>query len=62
MHHLSVHIHGTPQPLDGEERFDVSRGGEGEAIRSTAIALGATASAAAAPGLVAGGQPSVGAG
>ena len=25
MNHLSVHLHGTPQPLDGEERFDVLR-------------------------------------
>ena len=25
MNHLSVHVHGTPQPLDGEERFDVLR-------------------------------------
>ena len=25
MNHLSVHIHGTPQPLDGDERFDVLR-------------------------------------
>jgi transcriptional regulator len=25
MNHLSVHIHGTPQLLDGEERFDVLR-------------------------------------
>jgi transcriptional regulator len=25
MNHISVHLHGTPQPLDGEERFDVLR-------------------------------------
>ncbi len=25
MNHLSVHVHGTPQPLDGNERFDVLR-------------------------------------
>jgi transcriptional regulator len=25
MNHLSVHIHGTPQPLDGDEQFDVLR-------------------------------------
>ncbi|MGH2912395.1 MAG: FMN-binding negative transcriptional regulator [Solirubrobacteraceae bacterium] len=25
MNHLSVHIHGTPQPLDSEEQFDVLR-------------------------------------
>jgi transcriptional regulator len=25
MNHLSVHVHGTPQPLDGEEKFDVLR-------------------------------------
>jgi transcriptional regulator len=25
MNHLSVHVHGTPQPLDGDEKFDVLR-------------------------------------
>jgi transcriptional regulator len=25
MNHLSVHVHGTPKPLDGEERFEVLR-------------------------------------
>ena len=25
MNHLSVHVYGTPQPLDGEEQFDVLR-------------------------------------
>ncbi len=25
MNHLSVHIHGTPQPLDGDEQFEVLR-------------------------------------
>lgn len=25
MNHLSVHVHGTPQPLDGDEQFDVLR-------------------------------------
>lgn len=25
MNHLSVHLHGTPQPLDGDEQFDVLR-------------------------------------
>ena len=23
MNHLSVHVHGTPQPLDGDEKFDL---------------------------------------
>jgi transcriptional regulator len=25
MNHLSVHLHGTPEPLDGDEQFDVLR-------------------------------------